>query len=80
MVPGARPGRVGDEQSFGRDLHAAIPGLTKSRNRQNSARVTHYVGIRLSTPRAISPRRASPSTACPEPPENTGSRDPGMEA
>ena len=40
---------VGDEPSFGKDLHAAIPGLSKSRHRQNSARVTHYTGIRLRT-------------------------------
>jgi putative DNA primase/helicase len=41
---------VGDEQSFGRDLHAAIPGLSKSRPRQGSIRVAHYNGIRLRTP------------------------------
>jgi len=40
---------VGDEPSFGKDLHAAIPGLSKSRPRQNAARVTHYVSIRLRT-------------------------------
>jgi putative DNA primase/helicase len=41
---------VGDEPSFGKDLHAVIPGLSKSRPRLNSVRVTHYVGIRLRTP------------------------------
>jgi putative DNA primase/helicase len=41
---------VGDEQSFGRDLHAAIPGLTKSRHRQGPLRVAHYNGIRLRGP------------------------------
>ena len=41
---------IGDEQSFGRDLHAAIPGLTKSRHRRDSVRVPHYNGIRLRTP------------------------------
>lgn len=42
---------VGDEAAFGRDLHAAIPGLTKSRPRnQDSMRVVHYVGLRLRTP------------------------------
>lgn len=41
---------VGDEQSFGRDLHAAIPGLTKSRHRKDSIRIPHYNGIRLRTP------------------------------
>jgi putative DNA primase/helicase len=40
---------VGDEQSFGRDLHAAIPGLSKSRHRHGSARIAHYNGIRLRT-------------------------------
>ncbi len=40
---------VGDEQSFGRDLHAAIPGLSKSRHRLGSARIAHYNGIRLRT-------------------------------
>jgi putative DNA primase/helicase len=40
---------VGDEQSFGRDLHAAIPELSKSRHRQGSARIAHYNGIRLRT-------------------------------
>lgn len=41
---------VGDEPSFGRDLHAAIPGLSKSRLRQGPQRITHYRGIRLRTP------------------------------
>jgi putative DNA primase/helicase len=41
---------IGDEQSFGRDLHAAIPGLTKSRHRKDSVRIAHYNGIRLRTP------------------------------
>ena len=41
---------VGDEPSFGKDLHAALPGLCKSRLRLNSTRVAHYVGLRLRTP------------------------------
>ena len=40
---------VGDEQAFGRDLHAAIAGLTKSRYRKHGLRVAHYNGIRLRT-------------------------------
>ncbi len=41
---------VGDEPSFGPDLHVASPGLSKSRLRQGSLRITHYRGIRLRTP------------------------------
>ena len=43
---------VGDEPSFGPDLHAASPGLSKSRLRQGSLRITPYPyrGIRLHTP------------------------------
>lgn len=41
---------VGDEAAFGRDLHAAIPGLSKSRLRVDSIRVVHYTNIRLRTP------------------------------
>jgi putative DNA primase/helicase len=41
---------VGDEAAFGRDLHAAIPGLSKSRLRKDSVRVVHYTNIRLRTP------------------------------
>jgi putative DNA primase/helicase len=41
---------VGDEAAFGRDLHAAIPELSKSRLRKNSVRVVHYTNIRLRTP------------------------------
>jgi putative DNA primase/helicase len=40
---------VGDEHSFGRDLHAAVPGLATSRPRTPLGRVRHYVGIRLRT-------------------------------
>jgi putative DNA primase/helicase len=40
---------VGDAQGFGRDLHAAISGLVKSRPRINSERTQHYSGIRLRT-------------------------------
>ncbi|MGC8643090.1 MAG: DNA primase family protein, partial [Isosphaeraceae bacterium] len=40
---------VGDEAAFGRDLHAAIPGLAKSRLRIDSVRVFHYMNIRLRT-------------------------------
>ncbi len=41
---------VGDGHSFGRDLHAALPGLTTIRPRTPSGRVRQYLGIRLSTP------------------------------
>ncbi len=40
---------VGDLQSLGRDLHAAIPGLTKRRLRNSGSRLTCYDGIRLRT-------------------------------
>jgi putative DNA primase/helicase len=40
---------VGDGHSFGRDLHAAIPGLTTSRPRTPSGRVRQYLGIRIRT-------------------------------
>ena len=40
---------VGDEHSFGRDLHAAIPGLTTIRPRTPLGRLRHYQGIRLRT-------------------------------
>ncbi len=43
---------VGDQPSFGPDLHAASPGLSKSRLRQGSLRITPYRGIRLCTPLA----------------------------
>jgi putative DNA primase/helicase len=42
-------GAVGDEHSFGRDLHAAIPALTTIRPRTPLGRVRHYTGIRLRT-------------------------------
>jgi putative DNA primase/helicase len=41
---------VGDEAAFGKDLHAAIPGLTKTRLRRDSIRIVHYARIRLRTP------------------------------
>lgn len=40
---------VGDEQSLGRDLHAVMPGLTKSRLRIGAVRTVHYNGLRLRT-------------------------------
>jgi len=40
---------IGDGHSFGRDLHAAIPGLTTIRPRTPIGRVRQYVGIRLRT-------------------------------
>ena len=40
---------VGDESSLGRDLHAAIPGLTKSRLRDGGSRLVYYNGLRLRT-------------------------------
>jgi putative DNA primase/helicase len=40
---------VGDEHSFGRDLHAAIPALATIRPRTPLGRVRHYLGIRLRT-------------------------------
>ncbi len=41
---------VGDEHSFGRDLHAAIPGLVTTRPRTPEGRVRLYQGLRLRTP------------------------------
>ena len=41
---------IGDGHSFGRDLHAAVPGLTTIRPRTQSGRVRQYLGIRLRTP------------------------------
>lgn len=41
---------VGDEHSFGRDLHAAIPGLVTTRPRTPEGRVRLYQGVRLRTP------------------------------
>ena len=38
---------VGDEHSFGRDLHAVIPGLATTRPRTPLGRLRHYQGIRL---------------------------------
>jgi putative DNA primase/helicase len=38
---------VGDEHSFGRDLHAAIPNLTTVRPRTPLGRLRHYQGLRL---------------------------------
>jgi putative DNA primase/helicase len=40
---------VGDEHSFGRDFHAAIPALATIRPRTPLGRVRHYVGIRIRT-------------------------------
>lgn len=40
---------VGEEPSLGRDLHAAIPGLTKRRIRNGSSRLFYYNGLRLRT-------------------------------
>ncbi len=40
---------IGDGHSFGRDVHAAIPGLTTIRPRSPTGRVRQYVGIRLRT-------------------------------
>jgi putative DNA primase/helicase len=40
---------VGDSQGFGRDLHAAIPGLSKRRVRGGGSRVHYYNGVRLRT-------------------------------
>jgi putative DNA primase/helicase len=38
---------TGDEHSFGRDLHAAIPGLRTKRPRQGNERLRIYVGVRM---------------------------------
>jgi putative DNA primase/helicase len=38
---------TGDEHSFGRDLHAAIPGLRTKRPRIGTERVRVYVGVRM---------------------------------
>jgi putative DNA primase/helicase len=40
---------VGDEHSFGRDLHAAIPALATIRPRTPLGRLRHYQGVRLRT-------------------------------
>ncbi len=40
---------VGDEHSFGRDLHAAIPALATIRPRTTQGRIRHYRGLRLRT-------------------------------
>ena len=40
---------VGDEHSFGRDLHAAIPALSTTRPRTPTGRQRLYKGIRLRT-------------------------------
>jgi putative DNA primase/helicase len=40
---------IGDGHSFGRDLHAAIPGLSTIRPRTPLGRLRHYLGIRLRT-------------------------------
>lgn len=40
---------VGDEQALGRDLLAAIPGLTKRRRRIGPIRSTYYYGVRLAS-------------------------------
>ena len=46
---------VGDEHSFGRDLHAAIPGLATIRPRTPLGRTRHYQGIRLRTTADLDP-------------------------
>jgi putative DNA primase/helicase len=38
---------AGSEQTFGRDLHAAIPGLDVRQQRVGSGRIRVYVGIKL---------------------------------
>src|SRR6476469_2052956 len=58
---------IGDEQSFGRDLHAAIPGLTKSRHRRESIRIPHYTVIRLRTPLDPDPGPYGPDRSGPTP-------------
>jgi putative DNA primase/helicase len=63
---------VGDEAAFGRDLHAAIPGLSKSRFRQGTARVAHYRGLRLCT--ALESDMESPDSEVQTP----GIADPGV--
>jgi putative DNA primase/helicase len=40
---------VGPVQGFGRDLKAAVGGITESRPREGGERVRYYVGIRLRT-------------------------------
>jgi len=39
--------RFGDSQSFGRDLHAACPGLNVTQPRINGKQIRTYQGIRL---------------------------------
>lgn len=43
-------GRPGTEQTFGRDMRAAVPGLGENRPRVNGVRVRMYSGIRIRTP------------------------------
>jgi putative DNA primase/helicase len=40
----------GTEQTFGRDIAAALPGVRQSRPRVNGKRVRVYKGLRLRTP------------------------------
>jgi putative DNA primase/helicase len=64
----------GDEHSFGRDLHAAIPGLSRSRPRIGEApggRLSLYRGLRL-----LSPAEARLGTE----PDLDSSPDPELEA
>jgi putative DNA primase/helicase len=54
----------GDEHSFGRDLKAAVPGITTTRPRANESRKRHYQGIAL----ALAPPPAQNETVTDEPP------------
>ena len=54
---------VGDGHSFGRDLHAAIPGLSTIRPRTPLGRFRQYLGIRLRTPIDSEPETASGAAA-----------------
>ena len=38
----------GTKQTFGRDLHAAVPGITRARPRDGNKRLPQYHGIRIS--------------------------------
>ena len=54
----------GDEHSFGRDLKAAVPGITTTRPRANASRARHYQGIAL----VGAPPTAQNETITDEPP------------
>jgi putative DNA primase/helicase len=54
---------VGDEHSFGRDLHAAIPAFATIRPRTPPGRVRPYVGIRIRPARDHDPDKDAAESA-----------------